>query len=57
METIENRDVLIVSEPDSEQSAFGKAPQPWQLRNHWAKPKRIRKRKATPEIDLWKDEA
>lgn len=53
METIDSQDTLSPSE--EEQSVFGKAPQPWQLRNNWVKPKRKRKGKKI-EIDLWKEE-
>lgn len=54
METIEIKDAL--STPEESADTFGKAPLPWQLRNNWAKPKRIRKPKKAP-IDLWKDES
>lgn len=50
METIEIKDAAPFSD---EEECFGKAPQPWQLRNDWLKPKRKRKK---AEIDLWKEE-
>lgn len=50
METIEVKDTAAFNE---EEECFGKAPQPWQLRNDWMKPKRKRKK---VEIDLWKEE-
>lgn len=55
METIDSQDVLSLSEDRSEDEVFGKAPQPWQLRNNWIPPKRKRKSRK-PEIDLWAEE-
>jgi len=56
METIDNQDTVSTPVPSAEPTTFGKTPQPWQLRNNWAKPKRIRRRIAQPEIDLWEGE-
>lgn len=56
METIEIKDAHSV--PEESADTFGKPPLPWQLRNNWAKPKRIRKPKGkNAPIDLWEDEA
>ena len=57
METIEIQDVSSIQEDHGEeQTFFGKPPQPWQLRNNWAKPKRKRKSRRV-EIDLWREES
>lgn len=57
METIEIQDALSIQEDrEEEQTFFGKPPQPWQLRNNWAKPKRKRKSRKV-EIDLWQEES
>lgn len=57
MEPIELEDLMLEAEAQTEEEVFGKAPQPWQLRNDWMKPKRKRKsRSAKLEIDLWKEE-
>jgi len=50
------QDAVSISSDGLEADAFGKPPQPWQLRNNWLKPKRIRKRRTSPEIDLWREE-
>jgi len=55
METIDSQDVLSISAERSEDEVFGKAPQPWQLRNNWMKPKRRRKSRKV-EIDIWAEE-
>lgn len=56
MEPLNTQDTLSDSGAEQEASVFGKAPQPWQLRNSWLKPKRIRKRASLKEIDLWQGE-
>lgn len=56
METIEAQDAVGISEDRLEEDFFGKPPQPWQHRNSWKKPKRIRKSSKRAEVDLWLEE-
>jgi len=56
MEPIDSQDLISLSEEQREDDVFGKAPQPWQLRNNWVKPKRKRKPRRV-EIDIWAEES
>lgn len=51
MESLQLKYTAAEAAKNDDASTFGKAPQPWRLRNNWVKPKRKRKK---VEIDLWK---